>query len=168
MPGYSGFELCKTFTSFSATLQTPVFVISGEGGAKTKDYCRELGAAAYFEKPVNFEALRASLAGVLHSRHLERHKEVRVNLQVPLKLTGSDAKGKAFSVSSTTENVSTGGFLCACAAELPVAAIVEVEMVAPEQERVGKAQVVRAEVSASGDPRYEFKFTEMTGEWVLQ
>jgi CheY-like chemotaxis protein len=34
MPGYSGFELCKTFTSFSATQLIPV-VISGEGGAKT-------------------------------------------------------------------------------------------------------------------------------------
>ena len=62
MPGYSGFELCKTLTSFSATQLIPVFVISGEGGAKTKDFCRDLGAAAYFEKPVDFEALRDSLA----------------------------------------------------------------------------------------------------------
>ena len=45
MPGYSGFELCKTLTSFSATQLIPVFVISGEGGAKTKDFCRDLGAA---------------------------------------------------------------------------------------------------------------------------
>jgi CheY-like chemotaxis protein len=29
MPGYSGFELCKTLTSFSATQLIPVFVISG-------------------------------------------------------------------------------------------------------------------------------------------
>jgi two-component system phosphate regulon response regulator PhoB len=40
MPGYSGFELCKTLTSLSATQLIPVFVISGEGGAKTKDFCR--------------------------------------------------------------------------------------------------------------------------------
>src|ERR1700674_1490862 len=68
MPGYSGFELCKTLTSFSATQLIPVFVISGEGGAKTKDFCRDLGAAAYFEKPVDFKALRDSLEQALHSR----------------------------------------------------------------------------------------------------
>ena len=68
MPGYSGFELCKTFTSFSATQLIPVFVISGEGGSKTKEFCRDLGAAAYFEKPVNFDALRASLVEALQKR----------------------------------------------------------------------------------------------------
>src|SRR3984893_12935958 len=47
MPGYSGFELCKALTSWSATQLIPVFIISGEGGAKTKEFCRELGAAAY-------------------------------------------------------------------------------------------------------------------------
>jgi DNA-binding NtrC family response regulator len=63
------------------------FVISGESGAKTKDFCRDLGAAAYFEKPVDFDALRDSLAQV-HSRRMERRKEVRVGLRVPLKLSG--------------------------------------------------------------------------------
>src|ERR1700693_3748296 len=80
MPGYSGFELCKTLTSFSATQLIPVFVISGEGGAKTKEFCRELGAAAYFEKPVNFESLRATLAEALGTRRLERRKGARVGL----------------------------------------------------------------------------------------
>src|SRR6202047_1562411 len=88
MPGYSGFELCKTLTSFSATQLIPVFIISGEGGAKTKEFCRELGAAAYFEKPVNFESLRETLAKALGSRRIERRKESRVGLRVPLKLMG--------------------------------------------------------------------------------
>jgi hypothetical protein len=85
-----------------------------EGGAKTKDFCRHLGAAPYFEKPVDFEALRDSLAQALHSRRLERRKEVRVGLRVPLKLSGQDANGADFSLPSTTENVSKGGFLCVC------------------------------------------------------
>ncbi|MEQ1472801.1 MAG: response regulator, partial [Candidatus Acidiferrum sp.] len=88
MPGYSGFELCKTFTTFSATQLIPVFIISGEGGAKTKDFCRDLGATAYFEKPVNFDALRARLAEALAGRRTERRGEVRVALRVPLKLSG--------------------------------------------------------------------------------
>jgi DNA-binding response OmpR family regulator len=168
MPGYSGFELCKTLTSFSATQLIPVFVISGEGGAKTKDFCRDLGAAAYFEKPVDFKALRDSLEQALHSRRKERRKEVRVGLRVPLKLSGQDANGAEFSLLSTTDNVSKGGFLCACAVVLTIGAIVDVFMLGTEQEHVGKARVVRAEWAGTQYPRYGFAFTEMIGHWALQ
>jgi DNA-binding response OmpR family regulator len=168
MPGYSGFELCKTFTSFSATQLIPVFVISGEGGAKTKEFCRDLGAAAYFEKPVNFDALRASLAQALQSRRLERRSEVRVALRVPLKLSGLDTNSKPFSLPTTTENVSKNGFLCACAVVLTVGTVVDVHMLGAEQEHVGKARIVRAEWPGTQYPRYGFKFIEMIGTWVLQ
>ena len=126
MPGYSGFELCKTFTTFSATQLIPVFIISGEGGAKTKDFCRDLGATAYFEKPVNFDALRARLAEALKGRRTERRSEVRVALRVPLKLSGKAADGTSFSIPTTTENVSKSSFFCACAVVLLVDTIVEV------------------------------------------
>ena len=168
MPGYSGFELCKTFTTFSATQLIPVFVISGEGGAKTKEFCRDLGAAAYFEKPVNFDALRVSLAEALQSRRLERRSEVRVGLRVPLKLNGADCNRKAFALPTTTENVSKSGFLCACSVSLCADSIVDVYSLTAEQEHVGKARVVRVEGAETQYPRYGFKFTEMTGAWVLQ
>ena len=168
MPGYSGFELCKTFTSFSATQLIPVFVISGEGGAKTKDFCRDLGAAAYFEKPVNFDALRASLAEALQSRRLERRGEVRVGLRVPLKVSGRDSHGNPFGLPTTAENVSKSGFLCACSAGLTVDTIVDVHLLAAEQEHVGKARVVRAEWPGTQYPRYGYRFTGIIGNWVLQ
>jgi len=43
MPKYSGYELCQTFTSFSRTQTIPVVIVSGEGGAQTKEHCRQLG-----------------------------------------------------------------------------------------------------------------------------
>jgi DNA-binding response OmpR family regulator len=168
MPGYSGFELCKTFTSFSATQLIPVFVISGEGGAKTKEFCRDLGAAAYFEKPVNFDALRASLVEALQKRRLERRSEVRVGLRVPLRISGKDSNGHTFSLPTTSENVSKSGFLCACSAVLAVDSIVDVYLLGAEEEHVGKARVVRAEWPGTQYPRYGFKFTEIIGGWVLQ
>ena len=168
MPGYSGFELCKTFTTFSATQLIPVFIISGEGGAKTKDFCRDLGATAYFEKPVNFDALRARLAEALTGRRTERRGEVRVALRVPLKLSGKGPDGATFSVPTTTENVSKSSFFCACAVVLPPETIVEVSMLTAEQEYVGKARVVRMELPQTQYPRYALRFTEATETWILQ
>ena len=111
MPEFSGFELCQTFTSFSRTQLIPVFIVSGEAGAQTKEFCRDLGAAGYFEKPVDFDALRACLEQVTKTRRVERRSEVRVRLRVPLKLRGTDARGKPFEILTTTENVSLSGFL---------------------------------------------------------
>lgn len=93
MPKYSGYELCQTFTSFSRTQAIPVVIVSGEGGAQTKEQCRQLGAAGYFEKPLDFEALKSFLGGMAKTaRHLPR-SEVRARLRVPLKLRGKDAQG---------------------------------------------------------------------------
>jgi DNA-binding response OmpR family regulator len=168
MPGYSGFELCKTLTSFSATQLIPVFIISGEGGAKTKEFCRELGATAYFEKPVNFESLRASLAEALGTRRVERRKEARVGLRVSLKLGGRDSNGNYFSLPTTTENVSNIGFICACAVLLTVDTVLDVHLLAAEQELVGKARVVRTEWPGTQYPRYGLRFTEIVGTWILK
>jgi DNA-binding response OmpR family regulator len=167
MPQYSGFELCKTLTSFSATQLIPVFIVSGEGGAKTKEFCRELGAVAYFEKPVNFESLRATLAQVLETRRLERRRETRVTLRVPLVLGGKDSSGNSFSLPTTTENISSCGFLCACAAVLSVEALLNVYLLAAEHDLVGKARIVRAEWPDTQYPRYGLRFTQIVGTWIL-
>src|SRR5260221_1175821 len=68
MPKFSGFELCRTFTALTSTQLTPVFIVSGEAGSTTKSLCKELGATAYFEKPIDFDALRSRLAVVVRSQ----------------------------------------------------------------------------------------------------
>lgn len=167
MPKYSGFELCKTFTSFSSTQMIPVLVISGEAGAKTKQFCRDLGAVAYFEKPVDFEALRVQLADFLKVRRTERRCEVRVRLRVPLRIAGKDENGEPFDTHTTTENVSRSAFLCACPEALPEGSLLEVYLVSAQEEHVGKAQVIRSEWKETRYPRYACRFTERTGHWVL-
>jgi response regulator RpfG family c-di-GMP phosphodiesterase len=168
MPKYSGFELCQTFTSFSSTQLIPVFVISGEAGSKTKDFCRDLGVAAYFEKPVNFDDLRARLEEFLATRRIERRSEVRVRLRVPLKLRGTTASGKPFSAMTMTENVSLSGFLCACAEDLAVDSVVDVFLLSSGEQAAGKARIVRSEFTDTEYPRYGCRFVEKTGNWVLQ
>lgn len=168
MPKYSGFELCKTLTSFSSTQLIPVIVISGEAGSKTKDLCRDLGVAAYFEKPVDFDLLRARLAEFVNGKRKERRREVRVHLAVPLRLRGQDTDGNAFDVVTMTENVSLSGFLCACSVKLAVDTVVDVFLSNPGGEEAGKARIVRLDAQHPGYPRYGCRFVEKVGTWVLQ
>jgi hypothetical protein len=85
-----------------------------------------------------------------------------------LKLRGTDANGKQFEELTTTENVSAGGFLCACTALLLKGAPVEVFLESGEQQLyAGRAQVVRKEPGTAWQ-RYGFHFEQITSEWVLQ
>jgi DNA-binding response OmpR family regulator len=168
MPKYSGYELCQTFTSFSRTQPIPVVIVSGEGGAQTKEHCRQLGAAAYFEKPVDFDALKTCLKGIIKTSRYVSRTEVRVRLRVPLKLRGKDAHANDFEEVATTENVSLSGFLCTCNKELSIHSIVDVYMVSRAGERVGKVEIMHAEAKAAPLYRYGCRFTEKNGPWVLE
>src|SRR5713101_7304396 len=96
MPKYSGYELLQTFTSFSRTQMIPVIIVSGEAGGQTKEHCKQLGAADYFEKPIDFEALRARLHQIAKTGRYVPRTEVRVRLRVALKLRGMNSQGEKF------------------------------------------------------------------------
>ncbi len=168
MPKYSGYELCQTFTSFSRTQMIPVIIVSGEGGAETKEHCKQLGAAGYFEKPIDFEALRTCLSRIAKTRRYIPRTEVRVRLCVPLKLRGTDSHGKKFEEVTTTENVSLTGFLCSCKRELPANSIVDVYLTSCGENHVGKAKIVHTDSMGAPLRRYGCRFIEKTGPWVLQ
>jgi DNA-binding response OmpR family regulator len=168
MPGFSGFELCQSFHSLSYTSRIPIFIITGEAGAKYREHCESLGARGYFQKPVDFTALKAALTAAVQGKQPERRAYPRVRMRVSLKLRGTDADGEQFEELTATENVSAGGFLCTCMAPLVKDAPVEVFLASGEQERfAGRAQVVRREPGAPW-PRYGFHFEQITSEWVLQ
>jgi CheY-like chemotaxis protein len=167
MPKYSGYELAQTFTTFSSTQLTPVLVISGEAGSTTKSFCRDLGVAAYFEKPVDFDALERTLSRLLTAGRKERRSEVRVKLRVPIRIAGQAADGSDFDVVTMTENVSKSGFLCACNVDIHVGATIEVSLTNATG-LVGKAKVMRSEWQDTPYPRYGCRFTEKFGTWVLQ
>jgi CheY-like chemotaxis protein len=166
MPRFSGFELCRTFASMTFTQLIPIFVVSGEAGGTTKTLCKELGATAYFEKPIDFDDLRSSLVKVLGAKREERRGEVRVGLRVPIKLRGSDAKGKPFEEETVTESVALSSFLCGCTAVLATNSSVQIFL--RSGGLVGEARVVRSQGNEASYPRHAFRFIEKTGAWVLQ
>lgn len=167
MPKYSGYELLQTFTAFSHTQKIPVIIVSGEAGGQTKDHCKQLGAFAYFEKPIDFDALRNCLTKLTKVRRFIPRSEVRVRLRVPLKLRGIDKLGNKFEQDTVTEDVSLSGFLCTCTAELAVDSIVEVFLTDGGSKYVGKAKIVHSNTKAAQLRHFGFRFTEKTGPWVL-
>lgn len=168
MPKYSGYELLQTFTSFSHTQRIPVIVVSGEAGSQTKEHCKQLGAAGYFEKPIDFDALRVCLRQVAKHRQDPPRSEVRVRLRVPLKLRGLNDQGAEIEEQAATENVSMSGFLCVCNAAFAVNSNLSVFLAGPDERYVGKARVVHSDSQGTTLRRYGCVFTEKIGPWVLQ
>ncbi len=167
MPKFSGFDLCRTFHSFSQTQLVPIFVVSGALGGETKEACTALGAAGFFGKPIDFDALKERLRSVKRNTMVPR-SEVRVQLRVPVKLCGTEIDGTAFEEVTKTENVSLSGFLCSCKAALRSESVVEVFLTSADRRPVGKARCVRAETREGEPPQYAFRFIGKTGTWILK
>jgi DNA-binding response OmpR family regulator len=168
MPKYSGYELLQTFTTLSHTQKIPVIIVSGEAGGQTKEHCKQLGATDYFEKPIDFDALRARLHQIAKNGwHIPR-AEVRVRLRIVLKLRGANSQGKKFEEIVTTENVSLSGFLCGCAADLLVDSIVDVYLAGAGENYVGKAKIAHSSSKGPFLRHYGCRFIEKTGPWVLR
>jgi DNA-binding response OmpR family regulator len=168
MPKYSGYDLLQTFTSFGSTQTIPIVIVSGEAGAQTKEHCKQLGAADYFEKPIDFDSLRVCLTQLAKARHYIPRSEVRVRLCVPLKLQGTDTQGKKFEELVSTEDVSLSGFLCSCTAHLAVDSVVQVHMMATGPVLVGDARVVHCGSRGGSLRHYGCRFISKSGPWVLQ
>jgi len=168
MPKYSGYELLQTFTSFSHTQKIPVIIVSGEAGGQTKEHCKQLGAAGYFEKPIDFDALRVCLRQVGKSRVDTPRSEVRVRLRVSLKLRGTNDQGSQVEEPASTENVSMSGFMCVCAASFAVNSNLAVYLSNPDEQYVGRARIVHSDSHGPKLRRYGCVFAEKAGPWVLQ
>lgn len=168
MPAFDGFQLSQAFQTLCTTQSIPFFVVSGEAGASTKELCLRLGASGYFEKPVDFDALLATLDSVVQKQSAPKRTEVSVNLQVPLKLVGKDCGGQPFEVTSKTDGASITGFSCASSVHLDVGSAVQVYLLSGREEFAGKARVTRVDHEHKPFPRYSFRFVEKTEAWILQ
>jgi DNA-binding response OmpR family regulator len=167
MPHISGYELCRALSSLSCTQQIPVFIVTGED-ERNKAFCQNLGAVGYFTKPIDFARLKNRLADVLESKKGERRADIRVPLRVILKVKGKDRAGNYFDVRATTENVSKGGFLCACHHPLDEATNVEVTLCGERELSLGFARLVRTDKNEMQGDRYGFQFIGSAGAKILQ
>ena len=70
MPGMTGLDLQKELAS--RNIQIPVIVVSAYDDAPTRDLARELGAVAFFRKPVDDQALIDAILWVLGEKRKEQ------------------------------------------------------------------------------------------------
>jgi len=168
MPRYSGFEICQTLSSLSFTQHIPILIVSGESSERYREFCENIGAKGFFEKPVDFDALEEKLNDLISLSHQEPRPEPRVRLRVMLTLKGIDSAQREFNVMTATENVGSTAFLCGCPASLDVGAIVKVFLAKDGQPFAGKARVTRVDWPETLEQRYEFGFIEKPSKWVLQ
>ena len=168
MPKFSGFEICQTLSTLSFTQLIPIFIVSGESAARYKEFCKNLGAKAYFQKPVDFESLQAALAQATGVDRPDRRCEPRIRLRISLKLCGLDAKGKSFECVTVTENVSAHGFCCSCIENLALNSTVDVYYLTQRQTLTGKAMTVRIDWPNTPGQLYGFQFIGPPTDWILK
>src|SRR6202162_6154309 len=81
MPRYSGFEVCQTLSALSFTQHIPILIVSGESSERYREFCENIGAKGFFEKPVDFDALHKKLSGLIDVSHHGPRPEPRVRLR---------------------------------------------------------------------------------------
>jgi len=142
MPGFTGFELCKTLSSLGFTRDIPVFIVSSED-QRNKAFCESLGALDYFQKPVDCDRLRARLELVIAGKKPERRAAPRTNTRLAIRLRWKDRDGVSRESRTVTENVSATGFLCGCHEPLEVGTHLEVFFGDEGEHYMDAATVVR-------------------------
>lgn len=168
MPRFSGLELCQTFASVSNTQTIPIFVITGQSADEHREFCLNLGARDFFQKPLDFEKLKAAIDRAMKSPQSERRREHRIRLKVILKLVGTGVSGKKFDLLTSTEDVSANGFLCKCTVDLEPGAIVEVFLLSRNSEvLVGRGAMRHVQWPGTAWQNCGFEFLEKNTSWVL-
>src|SRR3984885_295214 len=168
MPGYSGFEVCQTLASLSFTQGIPIIIVSGKSSEQDEDLCKSLGAKAFFQKPVDIDGLKKTLARLIEGQVRGKQVEPRVRLRITLTLRGTDSNGIVFALPVTTDNVGANDFLSVCSVPLKEGAIVAVHFTQNDKTCIGKASVSHVESAGTPAQRCDFHFTEKPSEWILR
>ena len=90
MPGMDGYEVLERVRSDRALKDVPVVVLSGEDDRASRARSLELGATGYLPKPLDFEALAATLSELLQSAPEDRKPTTEAEASVAPDAPGID------------------------------------------------------------------------------
>ena len=167
MPKFNGFELCQNFRMLSYTASLPIFVLTGQSGDYRKE-CERIKANGYFEKPIDFNQLKQTLAAVLNTTSPKQREIPALRMRVALKLQGTDAVGEQFTEMAETESVSSDGFLCESGRNIAEGSVLDVFLAGRTERYAGRARVVEHFSAGLQRQRYRFGFDGGITNWILQ
>lgn len=166
MPKFDGFELCRNFRSLSYTSNLPIFVVTGESGGHKKE-CETMGAAGYFEKPIDFVRLKKVLAATLDGTETKPRESTPLRIRVGLRIQGTDGQGEQFSELVSTDSANPEGFQFTSSRDFAKGAILDVFLTGATERHVGHARVV--ERSSAGLQRQSYSAVfDGPADWILQ
>lgn len=166
MPKFDGFELCRNFRSISYTSNLPIFVITGESGSHKKE-CEAMGAAGYFEKPIDFAKLKEVLAATLKGTEPQSRETAPLRIRVGLKLQGTDSRGEPFTELVSTESANPQGFQFNSTREFGTGSIVDVFLTGSTEHHVGHARITERSSAGLQLQAYSAVLDAPQG-WILQ
>jgi CheY-like chemotaxis protein len=167
MPKFDGFELCQNFRSLSHTSELPIFVITGQSG-NYKKQCEAMGAAGYFEKPIDFNKLKQTLTTTLERMPATRVASAELRMRIPLKLKGTDAGGEQFAELVETESISADGFLCVSDRKFEEGSRVEVFLASSPERYAGVVRVTERVPAGLERQGYRCNFDGERTDWIIQ
>lgn len=167
MPAYSGFEICQTLSSLSFTQHIPILIVSGESSSRYKEFCENLGAKGFFQKPVDIGPLKEKLDQLIDGGRRGDHAQPQIRLRIPLELRWVDSTGTPLELITVTDNVNKNGFLCACDAPMKEGATVEVYLSKHAHRFVGRARILRVHWPGTTGQRCDFQFDQKPVDWIL-
>jgi FixJ family two-component response regulator len=72
LPGSHGFDLENRL--FSSGIKMPVIIVSATGDQSMREYARRLGATAFFQKPVDDQALLDAITWAIEGANMCSHE----------------------------------------------------------------------------------------------
>lgn len=165
MPKYDGFELFRNFRSLSYTSNLPIFVITGESGSYKKEL-EIMGAAGYFEKPIDFVKLKHLLAAILDGTESKPCKTAPLRMCISLSVSGTDARENRFADVVSTESINPDGFQFSSARDFAEGALLDVSLTGEKERHVGYARVAERLSAGLGRQAYVAVF-DGPKDWIL-
>jgi len=108
LPEIGALVLCETLKQLRKTQAIPIIMVSGRVTEENYRIALESGAIDFLGKPIDFAHLHSTIMNAICGHPMERRKNQRLPLIIPIRIEIESRKGPVF-VHTMTEDISVSG-----------------------------------------------------------
>jgi DNA-binding response OmpR family regulator len=127
LPEIGGLVLCETLKHLRKTQTIPIVMISGRDTEENRRIALESGAVDFLGKPIDFAGLHSTIMDAIRGHPLERRKNQRLPLTIPVRIEIESRKGPVL-VHTMTEDISVSGMRFSTAEPIQVGDPIQVHI----------------------------------------